>query len=97
MTVGRASTYEEVTDPRFGEQAARLFTVERFAGMTVLTGPCPRCGQVFEFPVAEELVRDVGSDDDGDEVLVYCMSAEEFTGRPPDRTGCGAYWMLRLV
>ncbi|MCX4632925.1 hypothetical protein [Streptomyces sp. NBC_01443] len=88
-------TYDEVSEPQFAELAVASFTVEEHEGMTILTGPCPRCGRVFRFPVAAEVFR--GPEEEGEEILVYCLSSADFAARPPDRTGCGAYWRLNLV
>ena len=106
--------YDEVTDHRFAQDAARDFrVVESVPGMKLLSGPCPRCAAVIEVPVVDALF---GGSRSFDSVLrrlravpgpagstpasrvepMMCLCTEAHPGRPPSRTGCGAYWTLLI-
>ncbi|MET7871183.1 hypothetical protein [Streptomyces cyaneofuscatus] len=102
--------YQEVTRPEYATIAASAFTAEQ-AGpdVTVLRGPCPRCGAVIEALVVADVFQGVRSFGDiirgrraapqpGEHVEpMACTCADEHPNRPEGRVGCGAYWKLLLT
>jgi len=98
--------YEEVTTDDFARRAAKEFSATQpVPGTLVLTGPCPRCGAVIQVPVVDGVFkiilpsagrRDQAPIADRDDEPVICTCSESHPSRPPDKVGCGAYWLLRI-
>lgn len=89
-----ALAFEEVTEEAYAERAA-TFDVLRTSGGVVLTGSCPRCGDMIDFAHVERVYRGLGRRRraSGREVVaVACTCTAEHPGRPGNDRGCGAYW-----
>ncbi|MDW4907088.1 hypothetical protein RB628_17465 [Streptomyces sp. ADMS] len=101
--------YQEITDIAYGEHAARAFGVQEARGMgVVLQGPCPRCAATLEVPLFDDVYRHIpasasqspppaGPAAAGETVPISCNCRGEHSGRPENRSGCGAYWTLVLT
>lgn len=95
--------YEETTDDDYGVRAARSFSATTVQPGTVeLSGPCPRCGAVIHAPVVTDIYksfrlrgRSAPAPAERIEPLI-CTCDHDHPGRPDDRVGCGAYWLLRF-
>jgi hypothetical protein len=98
--------YEEITSPDYSPLTATTF-VRQDAGLigSLLSGPCPRCGHHCDVPVVGSVFKGIpslpglrrkkGRQRAGDRAEpMICACVEEHAGRPAERTGCGAYWML---
>jgi len=108
---GPSLPYAEISEDAFAERAAATFTVaEPTRGMLILRGPCPRCQTQIDIPVVTTLFRSsygfggrflakgppaTRAGDVEPEPMV-CTCDDEHPGRPADRFGCGAYWMLAI-
>jgi hypothetical protein len=95
--------YREVSEPEYTQLAAKSFVIEDFgSGMSLLSGPCPRCRSAIEVPVIDRVVRAVQFDEDLAPtdirtVPIICTCSEAHPGRPAERVGCGAYWVFDIV
>jgi hypothetical protein len=89
-------SYMEITDEKYATRAAETFQIERLNGdVTLLHGTCPRCGALFSTPLVPVVYRDDAMGDGGFHV-VFCTCDHPHPNRPPDRSGCGAYWGFLL-
>ncbi|WP_234336268.1 hypothetical protein [Streptomyces sp. NRRL S-1022] len=96
-----------MTDPGPGAPVAYLETTHRdyaarytaglraeaaAAGLVVLRGRCPRCGCAFTYTHTDRVFRSAGRGARPAHVPVLCACETAHPGRPPEETGCGAYW-----
>jgi hypothetical protein len=98
--------YRETTDAAYADTAAATFTASTpAAGVLMLTGPCPRCATVIQIPVVDGVYKGLRlrrrepaptSPTPRVEPMI-CTCEEPHEGRPADRIGCGAYWLLELT
>lgn len=103
-----ALPYRELSENDYAERAARTFMPSTPApGMLLLTGPCPRCAATIDIAVVEGVYKTfrlrrraaAGPPPAPAERIepVVCTCTEEHTGRPANRTGCGAFWLLKIT
>jgi hypothetical protein len=96
--------YEEKTDDRYAEHAARTFTAHPTGGAITLRGDCLRCEHVMEYLIGD-VVRQWKSppatppapppEAEEPEHMV-CTCEGEHPNRPDGFLGCGAYWDLAV-
>ncbi|MEU1787244.1 hypothetical protein AB0H03_12660 [Streptomyces sparsogenes] len=101
-----ALPYAEVTEDSYAERAAADFTLTEVGpGTAELRGPCPRCGTVIHVPVVSSTYKSFrlsrgarrSSPPPGERLEpVICTCADDHPGRPADKVGCGAFWLLRI-
>jgi hypothetical protein len=93
--------YAEITDEDYAISAAGKFRIERLDGdVTLLHGTCPRCAGPVSTPLVPVVYREASTgerpSEDGEFHVVFCTCDHPHPNRPPDRSGCGAYWGFLL-
>ncbi|MFE6286729.1 hypothetical protein [Streptomyces sp. NPDC057877] len=89
--------YDEISHDDYAEAAARDFVpFPVLAGVTLLKGPCPRCGGTMSVHLVEDIVRGgrSGAVASGPYHTMRCGCRNAHPGQPEGREGCGAYWNI---
>jgi hypothetical protein len=98
-------SYHEETRPDFAAQVAATFKITEDEDGIILTGPCPRCADVIEIRLFDEVVRGwlpwrprgkPAAAGRRSEPMI-CTCDQDHPDRPAGGVGCGAYWNLVLV
>ncbi|MFD6231153.1 hypothetical protein ACFWFZ_30475 [Streptomyces sp. NPDC060232] len=93
-----ALPYREATSDAYATAAAGTFGARRLAeGVSLLTGPCPRCRAVISVHLVNDVLRRgvrrrARQAPPQPYRTVRCNCRAPHPGRPESLRGCGAYW-----
>lgn len=89
--------FRTVTDDTYAAAFAAACTPRETGRGVLLSGACPRCGDLMGFPVPTRVfLRPVAAVQGSKTVQVMCTCGVSHPGTPSNDEGCGAYWNVNL-